>query len=575
MGNIPGMPNIPDKEIQRVANEIMNTFLKIYTKQYTIGFIKKCKTEAGAGSLDWDSIQRWDFQLQDAPLESNILKEGMATKKGALRKNWKARFMVATNAADNWDVKYYPTEADKGNPKKLKGTIQLCGYKVEKVDGKEAPPADEKKEEETAEAAKEGDADAIPEEPEEETGVDFGPGEFGIKLVPRGRRRTWFLKFETEEERDEWANTLSVGAKKASPPLNKDPVLRSAFMQAYRQTRWELGVWGWYSVDATEEEMMAMMIVDRLNDDIMGPVYREIPSGRMYWKTRKMVQNMLDKIVGGVVGASWKAAMQGLEASRGTLESSVKEKLDPIFTAQGELKGKLQDACNGVCAPIITELVSPLAKPALDYLLEPIYSTYGSVCRTYEAEMTKIIAAGCNDRDIDNFTWRTWYSWGVLEEAYTILRAFTRSDAMEVVSTLCYGVSRWEIEYWFEDRIYWLCKRAGATFKAKLQANREEHGDPKGAEVLAEILPMFRHDAMEAIKLSVRNTFLQVLEPLLQKKIIPALKALVDPIDSAIPDAMKVFLDPNQFVEEIIWDLTIACMNPIIMPSIEGQAAFQ
>lgn len=84
--------------------------------------------------------------------------------------------------------------------------------------------------------------------------------------------------------------SLQYSARHAQPPLNKDQVLRFAFQRAYRITRWRLGVWGWYYVDRTEEEMLGQLVVDKCNEDCMGPVYEKIPGGRLESKIRHQVR---------------------------------------------------------------------------------------------------------------------------------------------------------------------------------------------------------------------------------------------------------------------------------------------
>ena len=52
---------------------------------------------------------------------------------------------------------------------------------------------------------------------------------------------------------------FEYAAKKADPPLNSDWVMAFAFKRAYRETRWRLGVWGWFSFDRTEDEQLGQV----------------------------------------------------------------------------------------------------------------------------------------------------------------------------------------------------------------------------------------------------------------------------------------------------------------------------
>lgn len=66
------------------------------------------------------------YQLIDAPLATEPLKQDFMVKLGAVRKNWKKRWFVAYNEADNFTIKYFATKAMK----KEKGEISLCGYEI-------------------------------------------------------------------------------------------------------------------------------------------------------------------------------------------------------------------------------------------------------------------------------------------------------------------------------------------------------------------------------------------------------------------------------------------------------------
>ena len=84
-----------------------------------------------------------------------------------------------------------------------------------------------------------------------------------LTFKPYGRRRQWFLRFESAEEQKAWKGTFEYAARNAGPPLNPDVVMRFAFCRAYRETRWRLGVWGWFSFDRTEDEQLGQVYAAR------------------------------------------------------------------------------------------------------------------------------------------------------------------------------------------------------------------------------------------------------------------------------------------------------------------------
>jgi hypothetical protein len=87
----------------------------------------------------------------------------------------------------------------------LKGTINCCGYNIKK----------------------------------DNTGV-LAP--FGAKLVPHSAsRRTFHLKFDSEEDQKEWIEIFENACAKAKPPEDEDKVLAKAFKGAYRSIRRHYG----------------------------------------------------------------------------------------------------------------------------------------------------------------------------------------------------------------------------------------------------------------------------------------------------------------------------------------------
>jgi hypothetical protein len=103
-------------------------------------------------------------------------------QRGDAVKNWKSRFFVAYNKADNFKIDYLDGTNETG---KLKGTIHCAGYR-----------------------AYEFNSDDI---------AEFG--EPGIKLVPWSyRRRTWWIKCADDQERKEWMSIFENACYKAQPP---------------------------------------------------------------------------------------------------------------------------------------------------------------------------------------------------------------------------------------------------------------------------------------------------------------------------------------------------------------------
>jgi hypothetical protein len=532
MGNVGGMPEFPAEDVKRIANEVMSVFVPVYVKQFGVALIQKLE-------MDAEGEDESEMQLKEQPVPSEPLKEGWFEKRGAVRKGWKRRYFVALNAADNYKILYFKSDADKNDPKKAAGVIEPCNLKVERLT----------KEEDIKEH-----------------------GEFAIKFKPHGRRRTWCLRFKDEEELNQWEPVLKMAGRKAGAPLNEDFVLRTAFLAAYEQTRWRLGVWGWWRCDRNEQEMLGQMIVDRVEWDIMGDVYAKIPSGRMYWTLRHKMEDILDATVGAVVGAGWKGVSQTIESSKPVLEEKAAASLGPIIAKKVELKGTVQGKISGTLAPMLAEVAKPVLTPVLDVLSKPVYNAYVELLKIFHKHMSEIIANGCKPHDIKHFYGETRWYWGVMHPCYDKIREGTRSLAMEALDCVLTEVSRWDIEDTLEDRMRTFCVRAIYTWETLVfgegeAKSAEPTSDPTTA--MREVLRMMAHDGQLATDEDMGGIFCDIIKPPLGKMADPAIKTVIEPIESALPDVMASFLDLSGMVGDIIEGVIEDCVGEAVSASLK------
>lgn len=537
------MKDMPLDDIKRITTETLDTFVPVYTKSYALALIDKLKKEAEGG-------EGTKWQLRTPPVPKEPLKEGWITKQGAVQKNWKKRFFVATNAADNFQVYYFDKEEKKTDPKTKKGAIQTCGYRIKAL----------KKEEEVEE---------------------FGKNAFTLK--PYGRRRQWFLRCDTAaddaanaEDLKAWMGVFEYASQNARPPLNPDPVMATAFKDAYRITRWRLGVWGWYTYDRTEEEQLGAMIVDRCDSDCMGPVYAKIPRGRMERKIRSQVQDFLDNTVGSAVGGVWKGAVSGIESQKETIEGKAREVLGTLFEKEAELKNTIKEKILGIIQPPLDELTKPIMTPICNCLMGPLVAAYKELLFAFHRRMTKIIADGVEEAALKEFLRDIRYWWGVMYPALRqIYRAFREGyddDEPETskvsfkikvnigdIVDMLHGVSAWTIERQFEKHLRKHMSKAIFTFASDLE---ETKADPTAT--LNNTMKKFMNDAKIAITKDVQKIFKLVLMPPFKKTVDPLISGVLSPISDVIPEPMKMFLDPEKMASEILENVMLDVIDSAV-----------
>jgi hypothetical protein len=183
------MDDAKQEKLQTIIKEFLDVFSSVFPNTYKEALIESVKDGASPDEED-------ERQLPEVPTPEDPLMEGNVSKECAFRKNFKVNHLVAMNKADNFRIDYFDKEGGA-----LKGSINCAGYKAESV--------------------------------EEEHGIDVIPSD--------DSRRTYHLKFETAEERDEWVGVLNNACKKAAAPVNPDKLLSKAFNGAYRAVRWHYG----------------------------------------------------------------------------------------------------------------------------------------------------------------------------------------------------------------------------------------------------------------------------------------------------------------------------------------------
>lgn len=542
MGNIPGMPNFPAEDVTRIAGDVMGVFVPYFVKAYPGMLVKHVKEDLARADSDKDGPK---FHLRQPPLPTEPLMEGWFEKRGAVRTNWKRRYFVARNAADNFVVHYFAAEADKDDVKKAKGEMHLDGYSVKKVK-------------------------------EEEEQKNLGCGEFGLKMAC-GRRRAWFVKFENEEQQKEWKAVFKTAAKKARPPMNEDPIMRDSFKVAYHRLRWHFGYWSWWRAAGSEAEMLGMLVVDECNRECMGPTYHELSrmSPTLRRKAESKVQELLDKSVGAVVQAAWKTAMTTLEGMKEPVESKVKEIVGTVVEQQMAFKNQIKDAILSVVLPILEKLANPVMEPVMTHLTDPILNAFVKNMEIFAAHMHELGAKDSSEyqKEIERLLRRADYYWGYMWDAYEKLHKLTRGDTMQILTELCSGIYRWRIEDRIEDDLKLLQKKALFTFWDDL--SKEEDIKPETfSAVLAATLEKMAHDTKIVVHEACVQILIDGLSPPFQREVGGAIKDIISPISDAVPDFLKdpPLLDIEALTDELLMDLLTEGINAVVKPVTEPRS---
>lgn len=461
------------------------------------------------------------------------------------------------NEADNYEVKYYAKDTDAENPKKAKNTIYLCGYNVRALKKKA-----------------EDDDDGYTDSDEEDQIKEYG--ENVIRCQPRwssDRRRKWFIRCDNEEEVKTWSDTLQFCAYYANPPLNPDPVMRQAFMVAYRETRWALGVWGWFSYYKSEQDCLSQMIVDRCEYDIMEPVYAKIPSGRLYWTIRRQVVGIMDQTIGAAVAAGWKAASTAISGAAPKIKEVADASIGVVIDKQVELQNKIEESILGVLEGPLAEVSQPVLEPVLNCIMAPYAKAMRHAIKIFHKQVSEV-----KDKDAKAQTERferimreTRYYWGDFHKAWSSIRRLTRYNAkmgsgkfklkipLDELVSLLGGMSLWRIEYYWETMVRELLKRSTYT----LQCLLEEKGD--FTQAYNDTFARMVHDAKMRINEDVGEVLYQCIDEPFKRKVVPLVKDLLSPIAELIPEPLQQLINVYKMSEDIMCNVLRQCVRTAVV----------
>lgn len=533
MGGTLGNPidEATQNRINSRIQEILTTFGAEFSKAYTQAVIEKAKSEVSPETSIED-----DMQLEDAPVPSQVLKTGILTKRGESVKNWKQRYFIAYNAADNYKIEYLDGTDEKG---KLKGTIYPAGY-----------------------YAYEFNQDDIAEH-----------GEPGIKLVPWSyRRRTWWIKCADEKERKEWLSVFEKCCYKSRPPRDEDDCIADAFDVALRNTRWRCWVWGWYSDAGAEAERLGEFILDVLDRDILNEIIGGIAEGPAKALTIDLIRKTIGTSVKAACSTAWTTSASAIRGVSGKIQSQVKDMIAPIIEKQNELKDKIVEKISGKINPFLSDKGAALLRPVLNVVFKPVINSFANTAKNFHA----LLSAKINEKEFaDNFDsalsrcdWQLdWYS-GPNHSAYYLVWKMYTSDMAELLSILSGGITPSTIYNIIMDKIRLLLRRGIYTFgKLAKSVNPSEY-----LSVLSHVMGLFFHDVYLFIKDTVLTVLKSILDGPIQENVVTPCQELISPIQEivdAIPiPGLSTLLDLPTLLGDVVGSIEDEALNALVSGSL-------
>jgi PH domain len=428
------------------------------------------------------SASKDSFKLDRPPTATEPLERGWLTKLGEVKKNWKRRYFVASEEADNYVIYYYENESDAGNPAKAKGSILPCGYIVKEL---------------TSEADKQL------------------YGNLCLVLQSVQRKRCYFLKCDNEDSLVKWKGALRFAALKAQPPFTLDPVLALSYKEAYMKTRFLLGIRGYCALDRSEEAQLAVLALHACEENVLLDLYADLESQIIQAggikqpyvgglplpnqsaiseaeRSKAAIDSALDRLTNGLAASAWPAILNRIELRKDVIERLSSTHFDSISTYLAEQKIKWRGSLQSTLASKVQEIASAVAPQIIACIALPLYKAHKDAIKVFYSNCLEILSRGLKETEL-----RLLYKdvrWGnrLLSNAFRKIRALTRGEidaseagdaALRIVSGMAIPlqtlvamldhVSLWEVEIACEDSLRTLSGWAIYSFVAMVEKSKQ------------------------------------------------------------------------------------------------------
>eukprot|EP00755_Sulcionema_specki_P004252 Sspe_Gene.29611::Locus_14156_Transcript_1_1_Confidence_1.000_Length_1758::g.29611::m.29611 len=535
---------------KQLIKSVLGTFTTEYTKHYALQLVALKEEESEADEPKYALKER-------EPLKEDIM-SGYLTKEGAARKNWKKRFFVVRH---DYTVDYFVDEKAFKAGKKPKGTMSLCGYRVEEdIEGGALKKARALMEKMKIEAE-------LPEPKK------YPPHTFQVE---HPRRRCYFITAPDEAEKKKWVEMFETCCRRAYGFKNQERCHRNAFSEAVRSTRWELGRWGWWSWGGSEVQVLSDLISDEIDYVVMGKVYDKLSGS---WSARNMVRNqalkMIDTMVSAAVAPAWEAMSSAAETARKVMEPKIAEMVDPLAKTKQALLDKVQGACMSVLTPLLEKGVNPHVKDIVRVVTAPVKDAFEAVGQMWDEKIDSW--AETADRGDPTTALKDITKWGYYarpSEALDLMRQLY--DPLWALRTVFRDIRPWSLLWRGWDELCTLQDSAAYTFEEEVRGLVKDQG-LDGSTAIARAKSTVQAKLRKDIEARTVNFYTDIVKaivmPPLEDEAMPACKSLLAPLDDAVPEPMKEFVNITKLFERLVDNLVTDAIGTVLRSAFNKEAA--
>jgi len=602
------MPFGIDIDFEKAGKDIGEFLLKFgaqYMKSYSIALVNK-KMEDALAKKEGEAEEE-KRQLSRMPPPKVPDKRGMMKKQSAILGRWKPKFFWVK---DNYDLAFSEKEGGKED-----GVINLWGYKVQSIQykpegprrgGPEWIPDEERPNcvmcnkafsavvwhhhcrmcgevfcgdcadqrvplthlgydgmervckkcyQQATENARRTSVAISPQELKEE--AEF----HGIQLL-HVSRTPYVLQCETLKEKKEWMEVFEILRKNAQPPVNSNPIMASAFMEAHKELCPTVG-WYWYwRIIGSEEEMMAELVQKLVDSTIVTPAISGADA-KIPEKVKRMAITVINKqlkvVIGAAVKPAWKGLCDQIKDRQAQIEEKIAPIVDPVSKVRNEISTKVKDKVVGILDPLMEKFGKVVLNKVVPLAFGPAVEAYENIFAGLQVRVKEIAkkadSKAALDREIEIALAQLPSKYGPIGQTHEHLEKMAdnltkaKENTADVLSE--FSVSK------NVDRFSASAIALASDVLFTIANDPEVVAQPNEHNVLSawkRTTPKLLHDAV----LDLTSTFKALLSDAVmapvQSKFLsaPELSSIVEPIDSLIPDAVKEFVSVNGLIQETV-----------------------
>jgi hypothetical protein len=386
--------------------------------------------------------------------------------------------------------------------------------------------------------------------------------------IHHSRRRCYRIHASTQEEKDEWVEMFKSCCRNAYGLKNKEEVHETAFNKAVTETRWALGRWGWGTYGGSEEQILSDLITDEIEAQTLGKIYGRITGP---WVVRNTIRNQvlktIDTLVSAGVAPAWKAMAVTVEELRPKIEPTIKELIDPLGKAKQEVVDKIKDAVMSILTPLIEEHINPHISKIVMVIKSPVVEAYDGAHKIFDDNVKEFADTADLKDPSAGFKKLDWIarSWWTMRPATQKLDVMY--DPLLLLNVIFTEIRPWTIIWEAQDEIRQRTDNAVYTFEVELKQELErmpEAGKMGIDNVKGAVSMKFKNDANIQTLDLYKNMLKAIIMPPFNAIAQPAVKMVLDPLDSVIPEAMKQFIDIGDEFNTLLEAIIDSCILVVL-----------